>query len=210
MTRWQKSFIVLSLFALAGCATPAPVKQALVDLDQGYGENLKLMRQYRQLVENVNERHRYWHRYTQQRLVLDLALKSATQDYWRGDEEKADITADRLGDPLRKIVNEVRLPGLPEQKGADGTIRFEAGRPGNTAGSLVERLPEIVNRVADKVDADYRKGVPGDLSQYDVYLANVSGLRQINAAVKRYLDIDVTVAPKDLAEIADSIRKLQE
>jgi hypothetical protein len=202
--------IVLCLFALAGCATPAPVKQALVDLDQGYAENLKLMRQHRQLVENINERHRYWHRYTQQRLLLDLALKSMTQDYWRGDAEKADVTAERLGDGLRKVVNELRLGGLPEQKGADGTTRFEAGRPGNTAGKMVERLPEIVNRVTDKVDADYRAAVGGDLTHYEVYFANVSALRQVNATVKRYLDIDVTITPKDLSEIAGSIRKLQE
>jgi hypothetical protein len=210
MTRRLTGWIALGLFALAGCATPAPVKQALVDLDQGYGENLRLMQQYRQLVQNVNERHRYWHRYTQQRLLLDLALKSMTQDYWRGDAEKADDTAQRLGDPLRKVVNELRLPGLPEQKGADGTMKFEAGKPGNTAGRMVERMPEIVNRVTDKVDADYQMVVGGDLSQYDVYLANVSALRQMNATIKRYLDIDVTIAPKDLSEIANSIRKLQQ
>jgi hypothetical protein len=210
MTRRLTGWIALGLFALAGCATPAPVKQALVDLDQGYGENLRLMQQYRQLVQNVNERHRYWHRYTQQRLLLDLALKSMTQDYWRGDAEKADDTAERLGDPLRKVVNELRLPGLPEQKGADGTMKFEAGKPGNTAGRMVERMPEIVNRVTDKVDADYRTVVAGDLSQYEVYLANVSALRQMNGTIKRYLDIDVTIAPKDLSEIANSIRKLQQ
>ena len=210
MPRRHAILIAICLFVLAGCATPAPVKQALVDLDQGYGENLRLMQQYRQLVQNVNERHHYWHRYTQQRLLLDLALKSMTQDAWRGDAEKADITADRLADPLLKIVNELRLPGLPEQKGADGTIKFEAGKPGNTTGRIVERLPEIVNRVTDKVDMDYKEVVKGDLSQYDVYLANVSGLRQINATIKRYLDIDVTVTPKDLSEIAISIRKLQE
>jgi hypothetical protein len=173
MTPRHATLIIFCLFAFAGCATPAPVKQALVDLDQGYGENLRLMQQYRQLVQNVNERHHYWHRYTQQRLLLDLALKSMTQDAWRGDAEKADITAERLTVPLRKIVNELRLPGLPEQKGADGTIKFEAGKPGNTAGRIVERLPEIVNRVTDKVDMDYREAVKGDLGQYDVYLANV-------------------------------------
>jgi hypothetical protein len=211
MTRRLTGLIaLLGLLAMAGCATPAPVKQALVDLDQGYGENLRMMQQYRQLVQNVNERHRYWHRYTRQRLLLDLALRSMTQDYWRGDAEKVDDTAELLGDPLRKIVNELRLPGLAEQKGADGRIKFEAGKPGNTAGQMVERLPEIVNRVTDQVDTDYRTVVEGDLSQYDVYLANVSALRQINATIKRYLDIDVTVNPKDLSEIANSIRKLRE
>jgi hypothetical protein len=107
-------------------------------------------------------------------------------------------------------VNELRLPGLPEQKGADGTMKFEAGKPGHTAGNMVERMPEIVNRVTDKVDADYRTVVAGDPSQYDVYLANVSALRQMNATIKRYLDIDVTITPKDLSEIANSIRKLQQ
>jgi hypothetical protein len=67
-----------------------------------------------------------------------------------------------------------------------------------------------VNRVTDKVDADYRTVVAGDLSQYEVYLANVSALRQMNGTIKRYLDIDVTIAPKDLSEIANSIRKLQQ
>lgn len=210
MARRWTILIALCLLALAGCATPPPVKQALVDLDRGYGENLRLMQQYRQLVLNVHERHHYWYRYVRQRLLLDLALKSMTQDHWRGDAMKADDTAKLLGDGLLKVVNELRLPGLAEQKGTEGNLKFAAGKPDNTAGKIVERMPEIVNRVKEKVDKDYEKIATGDMGQFDDYLTNVSALRQINASIKRYLDIDVTIAPKDVSEIANSIRKLRE
>jgi hypothetical protein len=220
MTQRHTSLIALCLFVLAGCTTPAPVKQALVDLDQGYGENVRLMQQYRQLVQNVNERHRYWHRYAKQRLLLDLALKSMTQDHWKDAEDVAD-TGIKLGEELLRVVNELRLPGLMEQEGRakqndrEVMIKFAAGKDYNTASKIVERMPEIVNRVTEKVENDYKKEneeklVTVDMNYFDVYLTNVAALRQINATIKRYLDIDVTISPKDVSEIAKSIRKLQE
>jgi hypothetical protein len=201
--------VAVSLLALAGCATPSPVKQTLVDIDKGYAENARMMEQYRTLVENVNERLHYWYRYVRQRLLLDLTLRSAAQDYWGSDPIKVDDTATLLGEDLVRLVNELRLAGLPAAKDSTGNIKFAAGKPGNTADKVAERLPEIVNRVVGKVDEDYVKVVVGDMSQFDVYRTNVSGLRQINGAIRRYLDIDVTISPQDVSEIADSIRQLR-
>jgi hypothetical protein len=224
MIRKRTSLIVFCLFALAGCATPAPIKEAVVDIDKGYAQNLTIMQQYRQLVVKFQERHRYWYLYVRQRLLLDLALRSTTQDYWRSKiemvdgeevgltkEEYVDTTAKILGDDLRKVVNELRLRGLAAQKGSyKQGIMFEAGKPNNTTGKIVARLPEIVNLVTEKADKNYKGIVTGKTSHFDTYLTNVSALRQINATIKRYLDIDVTVAPEDLSEIANSIRQLQQ
>ena len=46
--------------SLVGCATPPEVKQALVSLDNGYADNLKMMQQYRELVAQINEREQTW------------------------------------------------------------------------------------------------------------------------------------------------------
>lgn len=219
MIRRCLSFIALFLFAFAGCATPPEVKQALVDMDDGYVENLQMMQQYRQLVNNIHERHRYRFQYTKHHLLLDLALQSMTQDYWRpltrdGEtltkEEYVDVTAKKLGVPLVKVVNELRLVRLKSHQGSDGTLKFEAGKPGNTVGKIVVRLPEVVNLVTEKVDEDYKKIVTGEMSHFDSYRTNVGALRQINATIKRYLDIDVTIAPEDISEIASAIRQLQQ
>jgi hypothetical protein len=184
-------------------------------MDQGYVENLQMMQQYRQLVNNIHERHRYWFQYAKHRLLIDLALRSMTQDYWRSTDTRpkeayVDATAMVLGDPLVKVVNELRLASLKSHHGSDGSLKFEAGKPGNTAGKIVGRLPEVVNLVTEKVNQDYKKIVTGKMSHFDSYRTNVGALRQINATIKRYLDIDVTVAPEDISEIARAIRQLQE
>lgn len=219
MIRRCLSFIALFLFVFAGCATPPEVKQALVDMDKGYVENLQMMQQYRQLVNNIHERHQYWFQYTRQRLLLDLALRSMTQDYWRpltydGETltkgEYVDVTANQLGDPLVKIVNDLRLKGLNPQHDSDGKVKFEAGKLDNTTGAIVKRLPEVVNLVTEKVDEDYKKIVTGEMKHFDSYRTNVGALRQINATIKRHLDIDVTISPEDISEIAGAIRQLQQ
>ncbi len=209
MTGKGTILLAVCLLAFAGCATPPPVKQALVDMDKGYAENAKMMQQYRTLVENVNERFHYWYRYTTQRLLLDLTLRSMTQDYWGNDPVKVDDIATLLGNNLLGLVNELRLAGLSAAKGSNGTVTFAAGKQGNTADKVAERLPEIVNRVVEKVDKDYAKVVNLDTSQFDAYQKNVSALRQVNGAIRRYLEIDVTVSPQDVSEIADSIRQLR-
>ncbi len=211
MPRARTAVLALILLAsLAACVTPPVVKQAVVDLDGGYAENLKMMQQYRQLVAKVNERQRYWYLYVRQRLLLDLALRSITQDHWAGDGQRVDVTATFLGDDLRGVVNDLRLEGLAAQRGSAGSVQFAAGKPSNSPTRIVERLPEIVNRVTAKAQQDYRQVVTGDTSHFTAYLTNVAALQQVNAAVKRYLDIDVTIAPKDVAEIATAIRQLQE
>ena len=88
--------------------------------------------------------------------------------------------------------------------------KFDAGNPGNTVGKIVGRLPEVVNLVTEKVDEDYKKIVTGEMKHFDSYRTNVGALRQINATIKRYLDIDVTVTPEDISEIAGAIRQLQQ
>ena len=217
MIRKYKNLIALFLFVLSGCATPPAVKQALIDVDKGYGDNIEMMQQYRQLVQSINERQRYWNRYINQRLLLNLALKSMTQDHWRDDitrditkEEKVDDTAMFLGNDLRRVVNDLRLAGLAPQNGSKGTVVFEAGKPDNTASQIVTRLPEIVNRVTEKVDEGYNEVVKADMSHFDTYRTNVAALRQVNSAIKRYLDIDITVTSKDVSEVANAIRALQQ
>jgi hypothetical protein len=213
------SLIAIVVFIFVGCTTPPEIKQALVDMDTGYVENLQMMQQYRQLVNNIHQRHQDWFKYTRQRLLLDLALRSMTQDFWHpitrdgetiSKEEHVDVTAMQLGGPIVQIVNELRLSGLTSQHGSDGSVKFESGNRGNTPGKIVVRLPEVVNLVTEKVDADYRKIVTGEMSHFDSYLTNVGALRQINATIKRYLDIDVTIAPEDISEIAGAIRELQQ
>ena len=72
----MRSFAVsLLLLALTtACTTPPEIKQALNAKDQAYIENQRLVSQYRELVQNINERHRTWYRFVQTRLKLDLAL----------------------------------------------------------------------------------------------------------------------------------------
>ncbi len=59
--------VALSLVCI-GCTTPPEIKQALIDKDQTYAENQRLMQQYRELVGNVTQRHQQWYRYVQTRL----------------------------------------------------------------------------------------------------------------------------------------------
>ena len=47
---------ILLFASLAACTTPPEVKQALAAKDQAYLENEQLMRQYRELVGNINSR----------------------------------------------------------------------------------------------------------------------------------------------------------
>jgi len=201
--------MLVCLLAFAGCATPPPVKQAIVDIDKGYATNAKMMDQYRTLVQNVNERLFYWNRYISQRLLLDTALRSMTEDYPGNTPARVDEKADQLGPKLLGLVNELRLAGLPASKGSSGAVIFAAGKPDNTADKIAQRLPEIVNRVVEKVDEDYVNPAKRDMTEFDAYQTNVSALRQVNGAIRRYLEIDVTVSPQDVSEIADSIRQLR-
>lgn len=211
--RTQTLCLVPLLAFAVGCATPPAVKQALVSLDQGYAENTKLMNQYGELVGTVNERFDQWYRYVQYRARLDLALRWATtdplgdpQDPKVTDELYAQVSSQILGDDVVKVVNEMRLKSLRARKTPSGQVVFGDGKVDIT--TLVQRLPGLVNAITASID----KAPPLDAldrSAFGAYEKNVGALRKINATIKGYLDIDVTVAPQDVKEIADAIREIQ-
>lgn len=211
--RTQTLCLVPLLAFAVGCATPPVVKQALVSLDQGYAENTKLMNQYGELVGTVNERFDQWYRYVQYRARLDLALRWATtdplgdpQDPKVTDELYAQVSSQILGDDVVKVVNEMRLKSLRARKTPSGQVVFGDGKVDIT--TLVQRLPGLVNAITASID----KAPPLealDRSAFGAYEKNVGALRKINATIKGYLDIDVTVAPQDVKEIADAIREIQ-
>lgn len=215
MQRIRAMVLAIPVGLLAACATPAPVKQALVSLEENYAANAKLMTQYRDLVTAINTRHEYWFRYAQQRAKLDLALRWATTDPKGAsvtDEAYTDVSAMILGADLVKFVNTIRLKGLPARQGspsAEGSQRmvFQEGQA--DVDRLVQAIPGLIDMVSATVDSEYKILVETDLSPFEAYEKNVGVLRRINAVIKRYLDIDVTVAPKDVKEIADAVRSLR-
>ena len=210
--KWGR-FVLLGIFLglVFGCATPVEVKQALVSIDDGYAENLKLMQQYRELVENINTRHEYWSRYIRKQLMLNTVLLWATNNPRPigelPEEEHAEVAGDILGSELVALVNEIRLEGLPSRTGPDGNVIFEVGR--SDINHIIYTLPRMIREVEKKVRADYQEATQIDLTAFDDYRTNVTALRHINAMIRRYLSIDVTIKPEDFEEIADAIRALQ-
>jgi hypothetical protein len=203
---------ILFLTALTGCATPPPVKQAVISVDQGYAENLEMMSQYRALVVQTNERYVLWSRYVQSRGLLNIAVKWATTDPAANQApERAarqiDFESKLLGPELVALVNRARLQGLPARPESGGSV-FEANEKGTMTG-VVEALPGLVNAVNRRVDERMAEQPANDLSGFDAYATNVSALRQINATIKTYLDVDVTIKPEDLNEITQAIRGLR-
>ena len=114
----------------------------------------------------------------------------------------------RLARKVLAVVNEIRLAGLPGRRGDDPTGGAVFTQGSANMDQLVRRLPRLVNAVAASVDRAAH-AAPRERAAFDAYAKNVGALRQINATVKRYLDIDVTVAPQDVREIADAIREIQ-
>jgi hypothetical protein len=207
---------------LAGCATPPEVKQAVVSMDAGYNDNLKMMQQYRELVTQINERDRTWKRYLDARALLQSALTWATTD----PPYDPDFHAGLLGPGLVSIVNCVRLHDLPERKGPKGGGFAASGKDcrdealaaqlGDRSGKLtgiIQALPRIVIEVNKR--ADERSKAQGDLAKvtslqgFDDYRTNVRALKAVNSTIQRYIEIDVTVKPDDINEIAASIRQLR-
>jgi len=200
--------LAAALAFLAGCATPPPVKQAVASLDDGYAENLKLTTQFRDLAQQNTLRFKQWTLYVQNRAYLDLALRWATTDPkvpTISDQDYTDESRDRLGARIIAVVNQLRLKDLPARGGTTGPV-FAAGT--NDVTHLIEGLPALVNAVRAQVTVTNEPRFKTDLSAFDEYNTNVAALRRINALVKRYLDIDVTVHPGDIKDIADSVRAL--
>jgi len=206
------SWIALALALLmSGCATPPPVKQSVSAMDRAYADNARMMGQYRSLVVAVNERYEHWYRRVMQRGLLNLALAWITTDPAanRRDEQiarLADAAADQLGPALVQEVNRQRFAGLPVRAGSAAT--FEAGSEGNVT-QAAQALPRLVRLIERRVDQQYAELAPNDLSGFDAYAKNVAALRQINASIRDYLDVDIDVEPRDVGEIAQAIRSLQ-
>ena len=203
-------FIALGLLVSVGCATPPEVKQALVAKDQAYAENERLMQQYRELVGNVTARHQLWYRYVQTRLKLNLALQWATTSPKLTGVPDAELTkddADLLGPEVIAVVNDMRLKQLPERKDHTGQTVFHAGT-GDMI-NLVQKLPELIARIEQRVAKDSQPSSTLDLTVFDQYRTNVEALRRINGVIKQYLDIDVTLPQGDVQSLADALRTIR-
>lgn len=201
----------LLIFAsLAACSTPPEIKQALAAKDQAYTENEQLMQQYRELVTDVNSRHQQWYRYVQTRLKLDLALQWATTNPRLTDVPDTTIAEDdagTLGADVLAVINTIRLKSLPERKGPNGQPVFLAGS--GDMSNLIQQLPELIARVEQRVSADSNIPQAVDLTAFDRYRNNVEALRRINAIIKHYLDIDVTLSRSDTQSLAEGLRTVR-
>jgi len=201
----------LLIFAsLAACSTPPEIKQALAAKDQAYTENEQLMQQYRELVTNTNSRHQQWYRYVQTRLKLDLALQWATTNPRLTDVPDTTIAEDdagTLGADVLAVINTIRLKSLPERKGPNGQPVFLAGS--GDMSNLIQQLPELIARVEQRVAADSNIPQAVDLTAFDRYRNNVEALRRINAIIKQYLDIDVTLSRSDTQALAEGLRTVR-
>lgn len=201
--------VALSLVCL-GCATPPEVKQALIAKDQAYTENQRLMEQYRELVSKVTQRHQQWYRYVQTRLKLNLALQWATTNptvTGAGEADLAKDDAELLGPEVIALINDIRLKNLPERKGPNGQLIFSAGA--GDMNNLLQKLPDLVGRVERRVAKDSQVPSNVDLTAFDHYRANVEALRRINAVIKQYLDIDVTLSRDEVQSLAEELRTLR-
>jgi len=201
----------LLIFAsLAACSTPPEIKQALAAKDQAYTENEQLMQQYRELVTNTNSRHQQWYRYVQTRLKLDLALQWATTNPRLTDVPDTTIAEDdagTLGADVLAVINTIRLKSLPERKGPNGQPVFLAGS--GDMSNLIQQLPELIARVEQRVAADSNIPQAVDLTAFDRYRNTVEALRRINAIIKQYLDIDVTLSRSDTQALAEGLRTVR-
>lgn len=208
----KAAYIVIVALSLAclGCATPPEVKQALVAKDQAYAESQRLMEQYRELVSHVTERHQQWYRHVQTRLKLNLALQWATTNPKLADVSDAELAnddAELLGPEVIAFINEIRLKNLPDRKGPNGQIVFQSGT--GDMSNLLQRLPELLSRIEQRVRKDSQASSTLDLTAFDQYRTNVGALRRINAIIKQYLDVDVTLPRDEVQSIAEAVRTLR-
>ena len=203
-------FVVALSLVFTGCVTPPEVKQALIAKDQAYLENQRLMHAYRELVEQVTSRHQHWYRYVQTRLKLNLALQWATTNPKLADIGDADLAgddADLLGAEVLALINDIRFRNLPERKGPTGQVLFQAGN--GEMNDLLQKLPELISRVEAGVAKDSAASSTVDMSAFDHYRTNVEAVRRINALIKHYLDIDVTLSRNEVQSLAEAARTLR-
>jgi hypothetical protein len=185
------------------------VKAALDAKARAYDQNADLVRQYGDLVAQSEQRTRLWYIYTRSRLNLTLALRWVTTD--PAERQGAGTTVDQvaktiLGDEIVKEVNQIRLKDLKEHG------IFLAGAEKNDMTKVIQDMPRLSRLCLEKAKSDFEmtmQSAPDPTESYMKYLGDLGVLRQLNAAEKSYLDIDVTVKGEDVKEIADAIRKLQ-
>lgn len=200
--------MTLGLLASTGCKTPPEVKQALSSLDEGYAANARLMAQYKQLGDSFRERQMKWNLYVKNRAKLDLALRWATTDPQNPGAPQADYVDEsraQLGDETVALVNRFRLNNLKEQNGKSNQVVFQAGT--NSMDSLIGGIPALAHAVA-RQSASEQASLKSNPGAFDDYAARVAALRRINQAISTYLNIDVTVRPEDVHDIATSARAL--
>ena len=75
--------------------------------------------------------------------------------------------------------------------------------------NLLQKLPELIGRVEQRVAKDSQVSSTVDLTAFDHYRTNVEALRRINAVIKQYLDIDVTLSRDEVQSLADALRTLR-
>jgi hypothetical protein len=197
-----------ALLAVSGCKTPPEVKSALASLDDGYAANARLMAQYKQLGDSFREREIKWNLYINNRQKLDLALLWATRDAESAKApqgEYVDEAHAQLGDELVGLVNQFRLNGLKPQNGKSGQTVFQPGT--NTMDALIGAIPAFAHAAATKSAAE-QPSSKNPSGAFDDYAARVAALRRINQAISTYLNIDETVRPEDVHDIATSVRSL--
>ncbi|MEX5217992.1 MAG: hypothetical protein AB7G68_14275 [Nitrospiraceae bacterium] len=224
--------LLLLLVTATGCATPPEIKQALIAKDQAYANNARLMEIHRGLLVNIDTRYWYWYRYAKKLALLNAALKWTTTNplppseandeaflsiYLReliaketaGNEPTSkEIFDSAKSDPLIRLINKLRLNGLPERKSGDGTVAFAAGH--GDMKRLLQAIPELIDVIQKKIDAEFKEANKATNYQpFDEYQTNLAGLRRINAIVEQYLDIDVTVKSEDLKQLVDTAKQLR-
>ena len=104
-------------------------------------------------------------------------------------------------------INDIRLKNLPERKGPNGQVVFQAGI--GDMSNLLQKLPELTGRVVQRVGKDGQASSTVDLTAFDQYRNNMGALRRINAIIKQYLDIDVTLSRDGVQPLAEAVRILR-
>ena len=101
----------------------------------------------------------------------------------------------------------MRLKSLPERKGPNGQPIFQAGV--GDMSNLIQRLPELITQIEQRVATDSRASSAVDLTVFDRYRTNVAALRRINGMIKQYLDIDATLNAGETQGLADAVRQVR-
>jgi hypothetical protein len=75
--------------------------------------------------------------------------------------------------------------------------------------NLLQKLPELIARIEQRVAKDSQPSSTLGLTVFDQYRTNVEALRRINAVIKQYLDVDITLSQGDIQSLADAVRTMR-